>query len=126
MPMPIKFKIMEEIKDPFKEAIKVYLEQLANHDELFAKTLEKPNKNIDDCVTYILNTVKKSGRQGFADDEIYSMAIHYYDEDTITVGEKISARVVINQPLAAPVQKAGSNPKSGSKTINANQTSLFI
>jgi hypothetical protein len=126
MSMPIKLRNMEDIKDPFKEAIKGYLEQLASHDELFAKTLEKPYKNIDDCATYILNTVKKSGRQGFADDEIYSMAIHYYDEDTIIVGEKISARVVINQPLAAPVQKAVSNPKSNSKNIDTNQTTLFI
>ncbi|MBP9481471.1 MAG: hypothetical protein KBF15_08460, partial [Parabacteroides sp.] len=38
----------------------------------------KPEKNIDDCVTYILNEVKKSGCNGFADDEIYSMAVHYY------------------------------------------------
>ena len=117
---------MEEIKDPFKEAIMGYLDQLAIHDELFAKTLEKPNKNIDDCATYILNTVKRSGRQGFADDEIYSMAIHYYDEDTIVVGEKISARVIINQPLAAPVQKGVSKPKSTSKNSNVNQTTLFI
>ena len=117
---------MENPNDPFKEAIKGYLEQLASHDDLFAKTLEKPNKNIDDCATYILNTVKKSGRQGFADDEIYSMAIHYYDEDTIVVGEKISARVVLNQPLAAPVNKTNSNQKSSSKNIDANQTTLFI
>lgn len=115
-----------QLKDPFKEAIKGYLEQLATQDDLFAKTMEKPNKNIDDCATYILNTVKKSGRQGFADDEIYSMAIHYYDEDTIAVGEKISARVVINQPLTAPVQKAVSNTKSVSKNIDTNQTTLFI
>lgn len=117
---------MEESNNPFKEALKGYLEQLAIHDDLFAKTMEKPNKNIDDCATYILNTVKKSGRQGFADDEIYSMAIHYYDEDTIVVGEKISARVVINQPLAAPVQKTISNAKSHYKNIDANQTTLFI
>lgn len=117
---------MEESNNPFKEALKGYLEQLATQDDLFAKTLEKPNKNIDDCATYILNTVKKSGRQGFADDEIYSMAIHYYDEDTIVVGEKVSARVVINKPLAAPVHKSPANSKSNSKNIDANQTNLFI
>jgi hypothetical protein len=117
---------MEETTDPFKEAIKSHLQELASTDELFAKTMSKPNKNIDDCATYILNTVKKSGRQGFADDEIYSMAIHYYDEDTIVVGEKLSARVIINQPLAAPVQKTTANLKSNSKNINANQTTLFI
>lgn len=117
---------MEETKDPFKEAISNYLNEIASNDELFAMTMCKRNKNIDDCATYILNTVKKSGRQGFADDEIYAMAIHYYDEDSIVVGEKISARVVVNQPLAAPVNKTNSSQKSNSKNIDANQTTLFI
>lgn len=116
---------MEE-KDPFKEAIIAHLEQLAIVDELFAKTLQKPNKNISDCATYILTQVKKSGRQGFADEEIFGMAIHYYDEDSIVIGEKLSARVVINQPLAAPVQKSTVVQKSNSKVIDSNQTTLFI
>lgn len=113
-------------KDPFKEAIISYLEELAITDELFAKTMSKTNKNIDDCATYILNTVKKSGRQGFADDEIFGMAIHYYDEDSIVVGEKISARVIVNRPLAAPVQKITATGKSTSKNNDANQTALLL
>lgn len=111
--------------DPFKEAISKHLQEIAKSDELFANTLNKPIKNIDDCATYILNEVKKSGRQGFADDEIYRMAIHYYDEDTIEIGKPISARVVVNQALAAPVPKSVTPLKSPSKNINANQTSLF-
>jgi hypothetical protein len=46
---------------------------------LFSVPYSKPEKNIDDFVTYLLNEVKKSGCNGFADDEIYSMAVHYYD-----------------------------------------------
>ena len=38
----------------------------------------KPTKNIDNCITYILNQVKKSGCCGFSDDEIFGMALHYY------------------------------------------------
>lgn len=80
----------------FKNTIQNYLENRAKTDELFAKTYAKENKNIDDCVTYILNTVHKSGCNGFADDEIYSMAVHYYDEDKIEIGDKSNARVVVN------------------------------
>lgn len=40
-------------------------------DELFAAKYGNPDKNIDDCVTYILNWVQKSGCNGFCDDEIY-------------------------------------------------------
>lgn len=113
-------------RDPFKEAIISHLEELAIADELFAKTISKSNKNIDDCATYIINTVKKSGRQGFADDEIFGMAIHYYDEDSIVVGEKISARVVVNRPLAVPVQKVTATGKSNVKSNDANQTALLL
>ena len=62
----------------FKNTIKTYLDQRAETDVLFSFQYSKPEKNIDDCVTYILNEVKKSGCNGFADDEIYSMAVHYY------------------------------------------------
>ena len=80
----------------FKNTIKAHLDQRAETDVLFSFQYSKPEKNIDDCVTYILNEVKKSGCNGFADDEIYSMAVHYYDEDNIEVGKPMNAHVVVN------------------------------
>ena len=72
--------------DHFKRTIQMFLEQRAAEDELFAKSYRNPAKNIDDCVTYILNYVQKSGCNGFSDGEIYGQAIHYYDENEIEVG----------------------------------------
>lgn len=80
----------------FKNTIKAYLDQRADDDVLFSFQYTKPEKNIDDCITYILNTVKQSGCNGFADDEIYSMAVHYYDEDNIEVGKPMNGQVVVN------------------------------
>ena len=80
----------------FKTTIQQYLEQRTQTDELFAVAFAKPDKNIDDCITYILNTVQKSGCNGFHDDEIYSMAVHYYDEDNIEIGKPINGKVVVN------------------------------
>lgn len=80
----------------FKYTIQAYLDQRAETDVLFSFQYSKPEKNIDDCITYILNTVKKSGCNGFADEEIYSMAIKYYADDQIEVGKEISAHVVVN------------------------------
>ncbi|NDV64695.1 PcfK-like family protein [Bacteroides sp. 224] len=80
----------------FKNTIQAYLEQRAKEDELFVPVFAKENKNIDDCITYILNTVQKSGCNGFADEEIYSMALHYYDEDEIEIGKSINGHVVVN------------------------------
>ena len=83
----------------FKATIQAYLEERAKTDELFAFSYAKADKNIDDCITYILNEVRRSGCNGFNDDEIYSMALHYYDEDDIKVGSKISCQVVVNHTV---------------------------
>lgn len=80
----------------FKNTIKSYLDQRAETDVLFSFQYSKPEKNIEDCIKFILNQVQKSGCNGFADDEIYSMAVHYYDEDNIEIGKEINAHIVIN------------------------------
>ena len=80
----------------FKAAIQNYLEYRAMTDDLFAPRYANPAKNIDDCITYILNEVQRSGINGFDDDEIYSMAMHYYDEDDIEIGKPISCNVMVN------------------------------
>ena len=82
--------------DIFKRTIHTYLVKRAANDELFAEKYDNPDKNIEDCCTYILNQVQKSGCNGFADDEIYSIAVHYYDEDNIEVGKLMNAHVVVN------------------------------
>lgn len=74
----------------------MYLEQRAEEDALFAKNYRNPAKNIDDCVTYILNYVKKSGCNGFTDGEIYGQAVHYYDENEIEVGKPLQCQIAVN------------------------------
>lgn len=88
-----------EVTAYFKLTIQNYLESRAQADELFAPRYANPKKNIDDCVTYILNQVKQSGCNGFTDDEIYSMALHYYDEDNIEVGNSLKCKVVVNHTI---------------------------
>lgn len=85
--------------DAFKNTIKEYLDKQAVTDPLFAVPYANPKKNIDDCVTYILNTVKNSGINGYTDDEIFGMAIHFYQEEDITVGAEINCQVVVNHKV---------------------------
>lgn len=80
----------------FTRTIAEYLNQRAMTDPLFAPNLQKPNKSIEECITYILSEVQKSGCNGFDDDEIYSMAVHYYDEDNIEVGKAVNCQVMVN------------------------------
>ena len=83
----------------FKRTIQGYLEKRAQTDELFAKSYAKPNKSIDECITYIFNEVRQSGCNGFEDNEIFGMAVHYYDEDNLDVGKKINCNVVVNHSV---------------------------
>ena len=80
----------------FNETIKAYLEERAENDALFAVRFANPKKSVEECVTFILNEVKKSGCCGFTDAEVYGMATHYYDEDEIEVGNPIKCQVVVN------------------------------
>lgn len=90
---------MAKSSNEFKATIKRYLDQRSKEDELFAASYSKENKNIDDCINHILGTVQKSGCNGFSDDEIYSMAVHYYDEDDIKAGKPINCKVIVNHTV---------------------------
>ncbi len=109
----------------FKETIKKYLDDRANQDEVFAEKYANENKNLDDCITYILNTVKKSGCNGFADDEIYGMAIHYYDEESIDVGEEVKCRVAVNHIVElSEDDKRAAKEKAMRELVDENKEKL--
>ena len=117
--------------ETFKKVIGDHLEQRAVNDELFAQTMQKPNKNLGDCVKYIIGQVKKTGENVFADDEIFNMAVHYYDdeifnmavhyydEDDINVGPATSGTVSVTQgPTIRPVEfKPKKEPKKKESDI---------
>lgn len=98
-------KYAMKVSAPFKNAIQSYLEQRAEYDELFARSYRNPLKNIEDCITYILNYVQKSGCNGFDDDEIFGQAVHYYDEADIEIGKPIDCKVVVNHHLSQALYK---------------------
>ena len=83
----------------FNDTIKAYLEKRADNDALFAIRFANPSKSVEDCVTYIINQVQKSGCNGFADDEILGMALHYWEESEIEVGNPINCKVVVNHTV---------------------------
>lgn len=82
----------------FNDTIKAYLEERAGNDAMFAIRFANPSKSVEDCVTYILNEVKKSGCCGFTDAEVF-VAVHYWDEDEIEVGKPINCKVVVNHTV---------------------------
>ena len=87
----------------FKQQIQKYLSERAETDILFAPVYEKENKNIDDCITYIYQEVKKKAGSDNAiamtAEEVYSLAFHYYDEDSIVVGKSNIKAKVSTSPI---------------------------
>jgi len=117
---------MAKTTEAFKSAIEEHLKFRGFSDPLFAETLKKPNKNIDDCVKYILNQVQKSKTTGFHDDEIYNMAIHYYDEDNIEVGGDFNGQVVVNyKPVLTSDEIAEAKQKAIEQVINEKKAEML-
>ena len=84
----------------FNDTIREYLEGMAENDALFAVKFANPTTSMEDCVTYIINQVQKSGCNGFADDEIFGMAVHYWEENEIEVGKPLTnCQVVVNHTV---------------------------
>lgn len=88
----------------FEEAIKTHLEQRAKEDSLFAVSFAKPNKSITECCSYILGEARKRGNAvAVSDEEVYGMAVHYYDEDDIKVA-KVPASVKASVSTSASLE----------------------
>jgi hypothetical protein len=83
----------------FKKTIKNYLEKRAQEDELFAGTYKKENKNLDECCSYVMQCAKQGGCEGYADEEVFGWAVHYYDEDNIKNIKPVNGKVVVNHSV---------------------------
>lgn len=87
---------------PFKTAIVKHLQGMAIKNPEFLEKLKNPEKDIDKCLDYIVSEVKRTGREGFTDNEIYSWAVHYYEEsnDQLKIDTKASdCKVVVNHEI---------------------------
>lgn len=105
----------------FKQTIKTYLDERAKNDELFAVSYAKENKNMDDCVTFILNQVKRSKCIGLTDEEVYSLAVHFFDEDDIEIGNSIACNVIVNHTVELTEEEKAQARQEALKEYQAEQ-----
>lgn len=105
----------------FRQAIKAYLDERAKNDELFAVSYAKENKNMDDCVTFILNQVKRSKCMGLTDEEVYSLAVHFFDEDDIEIGNSIACNVIVNHTVELTEEEKAQARQYALKEYQAEQ-----
>ena len=83
----------------FQDTIRTYLDNMAESDALFSVKYANPSKSLSECITYIICQVQKSGCNGFEDDEIFGMAVHYWEESEIEVGKPVNCQVVVNHTI---------------------------
>ena len=83
-------KELKAAKNPWIKRIGNYL---LSRDDI-QKNLNKKNKSLDECFNYVLNEISKkcvkNGNVGYApgdDQELFDLAVHYYDEDDIKVSK---------------------------------------
>ena len=92
----------------FIEAIRHYLDSRAESDNLFAIRYADPSKSVEECCQYILNEVKHQGVSVMTNDEVYSLATHYFDGDVSEkkIGKPINCKVVISKDQLTEEDKA--------------------
>lgn len=108
----------------FKQTIKAYLDERAKTDELFAVSYAKETKNLDDCVTFILNQAKAIAKEdgcGMTDDEVYSLAVHYYDEDNIEIGNAVNCGVIVNHRVELSEEEKAEAREKALKAYQAEE-----
>ena len=99
--------------DSFKQAIKAYLDKRAEEDSLFAPKYANEKKSIDECCSYIIGEARKRGNAvAISDEEVYGMAVHYYDEDDIKINRLPAGEKTSVSSSAKPVELTEEDKKA--------------
>lgn len=92
---------LKKTQNPAVKRIGNYLMERAKTDPSVANNLKKEKKSLNECWDYVLSEVAKtmyrSGNFGCAagdDEELFGLAVHYYDEDDIKFEPFKGAKVV--------------------------------
>lgn len=126
-------------KKPVKQAgcteaaidrIRQYLDERAKTDPQFAGVYRKPGKSIEGCMGFICDKVRQSRKTMLTDDEVFGMAVHYYDEDNIPDSKMPSGvKIMCSTPEAQERRPRRKSPaKQSVKPVTAQpsaQLSLF-
>lgn len=89
---------MDKFEKELQKETNLWIKRIGNYllsrDDL-KENLKKENKSLRECFDYVLIELSKKSQKengvGYLagdDEEIYALAVHYYDEDDIKVGKK--------------------------------------
>ena len=114
---------------PFEDKLKDYLDQLAKKDKTFAKKYANAKKSVKECAQYIIGEVKrqsKGSNAAVAKEEVYGLAVHYYDEENIKVDTTAKAKVVDSSDEPKKTKSTKKSTKKAEKKADYVPISLEI
>lgn len=132
-------KIEDEIKKyqdgSLEKGIGMYLLERAKEDLTLANNLTKKNKSLGGCTEYITGEVYKKAVNnqyfGWNNDELYQMAVHYYQEDDIKINKlpgnvRTATNIEKQHNSKESIEaKPKAKPKIKKKDVPEGQMSLF-
>lgn len=125
-----KYSFQEQLKQVKNPSLKIIGEYLARRYDLKEK-LENQNKSLEECWSYIVGEASKQAQNNCAfmsDEEVFGLAVHYYDEDEITVkGVKERTQVkVVKEKLTTSEPLPATRKKKAKAKENPNQLSFEV
>lgn len=78
--------IIDEIKEYKKGTPQRQIGEYLMSREDIQENLQKKNKSLKECIAYIIQQAKKKAKDRCAfmtDEEVFGLAVHYYDEDEL-------------------------------------------
>lgn len=106
--------------NPFQQVLKYYLDTRAKEDKLFAVIYAKESKSIVECEKFVISEAQKLKRTALTDEEVFGMAVHYYDEDDIKNIKSTNCKVVIAS-ASAPSSKLSTEDKNKAQSNTVEQ-----
>lgn len=104
--------------DPFQRAIEAYVKAQARKDLKFMQKLRAEGKSIEGCCDYIYSEVQSSKRKGFLDEEVFGMAMHYFQEDDVKAKKGSRPTVVVNHvPELTEAEKEAAREEARQKVL---------
>ena len=121
--------ILEQAKEAYKKRILQFLAERAKKDPLVANGCKDENKNIDDCIKFVIEQARKQAVNNCAfidDEEVFGWVVHYVTEPI----EKKQAKKEVKQTSENKVEKTEKKEekdvvKEKKKTIAEDLQLLF-
>ena len=121
---------MSKFEDEYKaikqnQGLKIICEYLISRKDMSSK-LDNPKKSIEGMWNYIVSEAKKKAVKNCAiisDEEVFGLAIHYYDEEDVGGDEEQPSR--LNLESAKAIIKKSVEKKPKKEESEWKQESLF-